>query len=358
MKTLLDYERQYRQAQQKYRKNDMLPVIPKAKIVTPQSASSNERKTIAEFDFNNKVIKLMKTNPIYTLDPIRFTDISAMYKQAWVVLHSPKLIGVTFIVDFYGNTIKSMVSFAEMNNLHIDIIVPHGKFHTSREYLVWYSEQATRDDNFKMSIENQKLIVKHCPELYKIAARSIEDLIEVLRSQIKLSGYDVSMYSIITTDGLNSGTIEDRQGKAKEWSRDYTKYYERYDQTLNDLLNMYISCKFYKKAGFAPDNTDGINRDDYDSYTSTHENIGSLTYAHPVELEELCWRVEHERYIDPHLYAGLPQLSERDFDFMYEYNEFLCTIYNTHIEEPAIPEREDTVVPRCACGLGLQNYMN
>ena len=274
--------------------------IKTTRQTTPKSALTEDtRKTIAELDFNTKTIKLMKTNPVFKQE-IKLDDMTAMHKQAWFVLHSPKLCAVTFITNFYSSTIASMIRYTEMLQLPMDIITSAGKFKSSREYLVWYTEQQTRKDEFEMSATNIQLIIKHAPELKKHARKSIDELIEVLRSQIKLSGYDVSLQSIITTDGLNHGEVEDEYGKPKQWSRDYTKHYERYNQTLNDLLLMYISCKFYAQHDIKADFNNGIAETDIDSYTGD------------VILEAV-------------------QIHSRD---------------------------EDVVVPRSACGLGLQNYMN
>ena len=313
MKTLLNYERQYRQAQQQNRKNDMLPVIPKAKAVTPQSAStdtSDVRKTVAEFDFNTKTIKLMKTNPIYKQE-LKYDTIDSMYKQVWFVLHSPKLVACTFTTNFYGSTIASMVRYTEMIGLTFQILTSNGKFHSSREFFVWFTEQQNRIEEINLSVENINLITTYARELIRFARSTrtyitvtdtgvtvTSELVEVLKEQIRKSGYDVSMHSVTVQDGLNSGIIEDNRGK-HEWSRDYTKHYERYNQTITDLLNMYISCKFYKQAGFEAE-TDGIGRHDIDSYTGD------------VITEAI-------------------QIHDRD---------------------------DEVVVPRCACGLGLQNYMN
>ena len=311
----------------------VLGVKPNTQATKSTQRQTSERKTIAEFDFNNKVIKLMKTNPVYVSEPVQFDSITNMYKQAWFILHSPKLCAVTFTVNFYGSTILSMIRYAEMIHLTIDIIVPNGKFHSSREYSVWYAEQQTRKDEFNISVENINLMVQHCPELLTYAKRSNDELLEVLRSQVQNSGYDVSMYSVTTQDGLNHGKIEDELGRPTEWSRDYTKHYERYNQTLNDLLLMYISCKFYAQHGIDKD-TDGIGRHDVDSYTG-----GNLATA---SVNALTWTARHDYGIV--------------IDF--ETASTLCRIHNFAIDEPAIPDREEVVVPRSACGLGLQNYMN
>ena len=267
---------------------------------TPKSASisSDIRKTVAEFDFNNKVIKLMKTNPIYKQE-LKFDTIDAMYKQVWFALHSPKLVACTFTTNFYGSTIASMVRYTEMTGITFQILCQNNKFRSSKEFFVWFAEQQTRIEEFNLSIKNTQLITSYAPELIKYARMSMNTLIDVLRQQIYNSGYDVSLHSMTIQDGLNSGTIEDNRGK-HEWSRDYTKHYERYNQTLNDLLNMYISCKYYKQAGFEAE-TDGIGRHDIDSYTGA-----VITEA-----------IQIQDYRD-----------------------------------------DEVVVPRCACGLGLQNYMN
>lgn len=275
-------------------------VVGVTPTVAPQSAStdtSDVRKTVAEFDFNTKTIKLMKTNPIYKQE-LKFDTIDAMYKQVWFVLHSPKLIACTFTTNFYGSTIASMVRYTEMIGLTFQILTSNGKFHSSREFFVWFTEQQTRTEEFNLSVENTQLLTKHAPELIRFARKSIDTLYDVLRQQIYKSGYDVSMYSVTIQDGLNSGVIEDNRGK-HEWSRNYTKHYERYNQMLNDLLNMYISCKYYKQAGFEPE-TDGIGRHDIDSYTGD-------------------------------IITEAIQIHDRD---------------------------DEVVVPRCACGLSLQNYMN
>ena len=288
-------------------------VVGVTSTATPKSAStdtSDVRKTVAEFDFNTKTIKLKKTNPVYRQE-LKYDTIDAMYKQVWFVLHSPKLVACTFTTNFYGSTIASMVRYTEMIGLTFQILTSNGKFHSSKEFFVWCTEQQNRIEEINLSVENINLITTYARELIRFARSTrtyitvtdtgvtvTSELVEVLKEQIRKSGYDVSMHSTTTQDGLNSGVIEDNRGK-HEWSRDYTKHYDRYNQTITDLLNMYISCKYYKQAGFEAE-TDGIGRHDIDSYTGD------------VITEAI-------------------QIHDRD---------------------------DEVVVPRCACGLGLQNYMN
>lgn len=278
-----------------------------------------ERKTVADVDFNQKVIKLMKTNPVYIEKPMKFDDMQGLYKAVWFVLHSPKLCGVTFRTTFYGNTIASMVRYCEMQGIVLDLIVPRSKLHTSREFLVWYQEQQTAQEEHVLSIENTNLIIEHAPELIRYAKKSSDELIRVLREQIQKSGYDVSMYSTITTDGLNSGVVEDGKGR-HEWSRSYTKHYERYDQTLKDLLLMYISCKFYRSAGFAPD----------------------------AGVEEISVPQEQA---DAQKFYELAR--ERGYHVSLDAAKAYTAAYNSDLHDDEV-----IVVPRSACGLGVQNLMN
>lgn len=266
-----------------------------------RSTSYGTRRTVAEFDYTCKPnkIKLMRLDNGYK-QVIEVADKEAMHKQAWYTLHSPKLYGVTISTNYYSKDIASMVKFLEMNQLPITIITNSGKFHTSKEFLVWFQENQQAQEEYELSGTISRKIATECPELVKYARKSIDTLKDVLLQQLRLAGYDVSMYSDIITDGLNSGKIDDSKG-IHEWSRTYTKHYQRYEQTLNDMLDMYISCKWFKAHGFEVESKDGFGLNDIDTYTG--EDISHI----PVAID---------RY------------------------------------------KDDVVVPRSACGLGLQNYMN
>ena len=323
-----------------------------ASTVTPKSASSatSERKTIAEFDFTTKIIKLMKTNPIYK-HVEECHDIQQMNKLVWKQIFSPKTYAVTFKANRYTEVLKSMIATCEMYHYPIDILVPvdvskldrnrYTKLHTTREFITWYVEQEERKFERKISADNYQLLKNYAPELRRFVFEDIDNLIDYMQEVIRSSGYDVHMQSIFTSDGLNSGEVEDNRGK-HEWSREYTKKYERgiffkhgepIVNNFYDLLMMYINCKYYAQHGIDKD-TDGIGRHDVDSYTG-----GNLATA---SVNALTWTARHD-------YGVV-------IDF--ETASTLCRIHNLAIDEPAIPDREEVVVPRCACGLGLQNYMN
>lgn len=292
------------------------------------------KTTLLEINFISNTVKVMRIDNGYKNATEFEKNYADFRKYAWKCLHSPKVIAVTFITATYRKDIISMVRYCEMQKLPVDIIIGKQKLHTSQQFQIWFSEQQTSKDEWKVSVECVQLIAKHARELMPYLKKGIDVLIEVLRSQIKASGYDVDMQSLYITDGLNHGKIDDSKG-IREWSRDYTKHYERYQQTLIDLINMYISCKFYKQAGLEPE-TDGIGRHDTDSYTG-----GSLTTASPYAV---MWNARHDygKVID------------------FEIASALCTMYNISIEEPFIKDRadEDIVVPVSACGEYTQMYMN
>ena len=332
---------------------EVLGIKATTKQATPKSAST-ERPVLAQFDFLTKTLKMMKLNPVYK-DEWTFKTIDEMNKHVWRQIYNPKVVGVTFITSWYSDTIKSMISTAQMNNMNIDIFVPvdvrkfaknqrFTKIHTAKEYKVWYGEQSRNKLESMLPSENVKLIHKYAPELLELALSdcdSIEKLIAHMEQYIADAGYKNYLQSDFLTDGLNHGTVEDNRGK-HEWSRDYTKYYDRasalrygepVSTSFTDILNMYISCKYYQSVGIEAE-TDGINRDDVDSYTG-----GNLATA---SVNALTWTARHE-------YNKV---------ISFESASILCKIWNSAIEEPAIPERDEVVVPRCACNLGLQNYMN
>ena len=332
---------------------EVLGVKATTQQTTPRSAST-ERPVVAEFNFIDKTLKMMKLNPVYR-DAWTFNTTAELNKQVWRQLYNPKVVGVTFITSRYSETIESMISKAHAENMHIDIFVPvdvrkfaknrrFTKLHTVKEFVTWNSEQQRNRLESKLSSDNILLINRYAPELKSLAlgdCDDIEKMIAHMQQFIADAGYKNYLQSDFITDGLNHGTIEDTKGK-REWSREHTKYYDRasalrygepVSTTFTDLLTMYISCKYYQSVGIEAE-TDGIGRHDVDSYTG-----GNLATA---SVNALTWTARHDYGIV--------------IDF--ETASTLCRIHNLAIDEPAIPSREEVVVPRCACGLGLQNYMN
>lgn len=314
------------------------------------SSATPERKTIAEFDFTTKTIRLMKTNPVYRYAET-YKDEQQMSKCVWKQIFSPKTYAVTFKANGYTQVLKSMIATCEMYHYPMDILVPvdvsrldrnrYTKLHTTREFTTWYVEQEERKFERRISADNYQLLKKHAPELRRFVFEDIDNLIDYMQEVIRSSGYDVHMQSIFTSDGLNSGVVEDTKGK-HEWSREYTKKYERGtslkhgEPIINnfyDLLMMYINCKFYAEHDIEK-NTDGIGRHDVDSYTG-----GNLATA---SVNALTWTARHE-------YNKV---------ISFESASTLCKIWNSAIDEPFIKDRDEVVVPRSACGLGLQNYMD
>ena len=348
-----DYASQYSSMP---RQNKALaPKVSVRKTIVPRSASYGERRTIAQFDYTSKpnTIKLMRLDNGYkTTDS--FEDKEDMHKRAWYVLHSPKLYALTIKTNYYSNDINSMIRFCEMNHIPVDIITRNGKLHSSKEFCVWSHEVQQAKDEFAISAEVSKLLSDYAPELLKYARRGSDELIEVLRQQIKNSAYDVDMQSLFVTDGLNSGKIDDSKG-IHEWSRTYTKHYNRYNQTLKDLLLMYISCKFFKKAEMNSESKDTINTEDVDSYTGA-----SLTTVTTEEFIRRARMVTLSKMEDPHTYAGIEfDPSIATLNALEEDAEFYCAIHNMSIEEPFIkPREESTVIERSACGLYVQYLMN
>lgn len=338
-----------------------------------QQSTAIERKTIAEFDFDNKEIRLMKTNPIYK-DAYKYNKIADMYKAIWSkqipVIRSNKLCAITFKTSFFGEKIKKMIVYCEMRGIVIDIIVPldsekkhFTKLHSSREYTVWSEEQQIMKDEDAVSDEVLIHINRYAPEL-KCFTKNIDLLIEVLKSQIRLSDYDANINSIFSRDLKNNGKIDDSKG-IREWSRDHNKhkdansiqrYGENFDQAVIDLLNTYISCKYYKQIGLAPESKDGIGRNDIDSYTGS-----SLTTTTPDDLIRRVRMVTLSKMEDPHTYSGINMIpSIATLDAIEEDAELYSNVYNMYIEEPFIKDHKDEeiVVPRSACGLYVQHLMN
>jgi len=223
------------------------------------------RQTIATFNLNTKEVVLAKTHPEYE-QTMKYEDKQAMHKAMWYILHSPKLVEVHIYTTYYSQDILSMVRYCEMIHMPVDIHINRAVLHTSAELQAWFTETQQTREEFDIARECIDLMVQYAPELLRIAKRSNDELIETLRSQVHASGYDVSMQSIFNQDGLNSGVFEDAKGK-HEWSRTYTKRYERYTTSLKDLLLMYISCKFYAQNDFIEPDRHGISESDIDSYT-------------------------------------------------------------------------------------------
>jgi len=239
-----------------------------SKTTGAQQAVS-ERRTIVEISFFAGTIKIMRIDNGYKKEySYGDKEYESFRKFAWKCVFSSKVLAVTFIIPEYFKSAKreefeKMYGLCSVRNIPVDIICNGRKFKSTKEHAVYLQERRTSIEEFSVSVECVSLIIKHAKELLPYLKKGADVLIEVLRQQIKLSGYDVDMQSIYTTDGLNHGKIDDSKGQ-REWSRDYTKHYERYQQNLIDLLNMYISCKFYKQAGFEVE-TDGIGRRDTDS---------------------------------------------------------------------------------------------
>lgn len=235
--------------------------------------------TLLQLDFTSNTVKILRTDNGYKNATEFSKDYASFRKYAWKCLHSPKVLAVTFISNYYRKDIMSMVRYCEMQELPVDIIIGKQKFHTSREFQTWFAEQQTAKDEWNVSIECVQLIAKHARELMPYLKKGVDVLIDTLRQQIKLSGYDVDLNSLTITDGLNHGKIDDSKG-IREWSRDYTKHYERYQQNLIDLINMYINCKFYAQAGFEQDRpTEEVmieqeQVDLYKFYKLAHEKYG------------------------------------------------------------------------------------
>lgn len=258
------------------------------------------RQTVATFDFVVREITLEKTHPHYVQTTQYGEDKQAMHKAMWYILHSPKLAEVRISSSYYSKDIISMVRYCEMIGMPIIISIGNNIFRASTELQAWFTETRQTKEELTIARECIDIMVQYAPELLKIAKRSNDELIETLRSQVYASGYDVSLQSIFNQDGLNSGVIEDKFGHPQEWSRTYTKRYERYTTSLKDLLLMYISCKFYAQHDFDEPNHYGISESDIDSYTGE-------VIADPIQI-----RVHDE----------------------------------------------DVVVPQSACSLGVQNFMS
>lgn len=209
------------------------------------------RITLVELDYTVKpnTVKLLRTDNGYKCTE-SYDDKQAMHKRVWYIAHSPKLLGITIKTNYYSNDIRSLLAYFNMQDIACTIITKAGKFNTTKEFDTWFSETQHANDMANLTQENINLIIEYAKELIKYAKDGT--LTEVLQTQIRLSGYDVSMSSIDTTDGLNSGVIDDGHGGI-EWSRNYTKHYERYNTQLNDLLKMYISCKFLHEHGYDAD---------------------------------------------------------------------------------------------------------
>ena len=224
------------------------------------------RITLVEMDYTVKpnTIKVFRTDNGYKTTET-YDDKNAMHKRVWYVAHSPKLLGVTIKTNYYSKDIQSLLAYFNMINLPCTVITPSGNFNTTAELNAWFSECQHEKDMMNLTQENINLIINYARELMPFAKNGT--LTEVLESQIRLSGYDVSMSSEDITDGKNHGTVETAKGK-ESWSRTYTKHYTRYNTQLNDLLKMYISCKWYAQHDISNEsNPYGISTNDVDEYT-------------------------------------------------------------------------------------------
>ena len=276
------------------------------------------RKTSAVFNIVNGEITLAKTNPVFE-QTSKYEDKTAMHKAMWYILHSPKLIEVNIISTYYSKDILSMIKYCEMVGLYVELHLNKDTLHTSTELQAWFTESQQTKEEWAIGRECIDLMVKHTPELLKYAKKSNDELIEVLHNQIYNSGYDVSMQSIFNQDGLNSGVYEDRIGKKHEWSRTYTKRYERYNTQLKDLLLMYINCKFYAQNNFEQDR-------------SSEEITFSDERADAFKLFKLA--------------------RERGYDVSLEEAKAYTSIYNMDLQDTVV------VTPMSACSLGVQMKMN
>lgn len=242
------------------------------------------KTTLLEINFISNTVKVLRIDNGYKNANEFGKDFEQFRKYAWKCLHSTKVIGVSFVVSEYYSkemcakvTIKDcikerrevfeqMFGFCVVYDMKLSIVCRKVKFQTMQEYRNYCMERMQTKAEWNVSVECVQLLAKYARELMPYLQKSVDVLTEVLRNQIKLSGYDVDMSSITVTDGLNHGKIDDSKG-IREWSRDYTKHYERYNQNLIDLINMYINCKFYKQAEFETLNAYGISESDVDSYT-------------------------------------------------------------------------------------------
>lgn len=241
------------------------------------------KTTLLEINFISNTVKVLRIDNGYKNATEFGKDFESFRKYTWKCLHSAKVIGASFVVpEYYSKTMRAkvqlkevtktryeifeqMFGFCVINELKLSIVYRKMKFQTVQEFKNYCMEVQQAREEWKVSVECVQLLAKHARELMPFLKKGVDVLIDVLRSQIKASGYDVDMQSLYITDGLNHGKIDDSKG-IREWSRDYTKHYDRYQQNLIDLINMYISCKFYKQAGLVPED-DGIGRHDTDSYT-------------------------------------------------------------------------------------------
>lgn len=180
----------------------------------------------------------------------KYTDKVSMHKRLWVVLHSPKLASVDIVTAYYSSDIASALAFCTANSIPCTVIWNGIHFTDVDELKSAFNESQQRALEHNITEENRELLRTYCKELLKYP---IADILEILQSQIKLSGYDVSLTSEFITDGLNHGRVETASEGVVEWSRKTTKHYIRYNTQLNDLLRMYINCKWYASHDIKPD---------------------------------------------------------------------------------------------------------
>ena len=281
------------------------PLAPKHPVA--QQEVDAERYTEVTIDFGKKSRRVRRLDNGY-VGPVRTYSTDKEFASGiWYALHSVHTCSVNIWSRYYRTDIATYVWFCKNRNIDVKIIVPGRKpqvFTSIDQFSNYFRESAIEEDEHNIGAENLKLINTYARELLPYLKKSSETLKDILRSQLRLSGYDLVGYdaelkSAYAHHTLNSGKIDDSKG-VREWSRDYTKSKDRYVTQLNDLLLMYISAKYYKSQGFEEMNRYGISESDIDSYTGE-------VITDPIQI-------------------------------------------NLHEDE--------VVVPRSACGLGLQEYMN
>ncbi len=230
---------------------------------------------------------------------------------------------------FIGRKILKAVKVCLTREIDVSI---NGKDVDSWDALMPYqsdiTEYAMKKEAEAMSDEVYNIII-HNKELIHPFSEGINVLHSFLDTYIYASKYDVSMSSTSSYDTKSCGIYEDRQGHKHEFSRNYTKRKPSSYVSLYDKLQMYINCKYYQSVGIKTE-TDGINRDDVDSYTG-----GNLATA---SVNALTWTARHD--------YGMV------IDF--ETASTLCRIHNMAIDEPFIKDKDEVVVPISACDINTE----
>ncbi len=263
----------------------------------PNKTRVCNRITVVEFDYTTmpSVVKILRTdNGYHTTET--YSDKKELHNRLWSVVHSPKLLGLTIKTKYLSSDIKKVMSYCNMEGIACTVInTLSAHFNSRAELDAWGYERTIRTEESAMRDACFNLIRLHARELLPFINSPM--LPQIVRDKLYSMDYDAEMSTATYSEGMNHGIIETSKGR-EEWSRTYTKFYSRYthvdsytgsvsNETLYDLLNAYINCKFYTEHNIPCEESwrHGISISNIDSYTS--EQITDPVRIHFERLEDI-----------------------------------------------------------------------